>query len=1087
MNEGAGLRSIFRRRGQGRLRSHIDTLTATRIAGWAMDPNNTDLRLGLELHAGDRIVAAGQADGFRADLLAAGMGDGCHGFDFTVSPALSQSEVASLRILAVETGIVLERPYGTSSIEAAPADEAVSNRRPQELAEMNILFDQRYYVEQLKNSDRTLPASALTHYRQEGWKLGLNPHPLFDTRFYLQQVGETITTDPLTHFLGEGRARLTSPHPLCDIAYCTQTRPDVIKDGQHPLLHYLQLGYREGISLSPLFDVQYYASQVKNLVREPVPDDLLSHYRQRGWKLGLNPHPLFDTEFYCEQTGGTITNDPLTHFFQEGLRLFLSPHPLCDISYCNRTRLDVALTGQHPLIHYLQYGYKENVSLSSLFDLEYYRSQVGKREVEGGFFSHYLEFGWQEGLQPHREFEPLLFQRLMDLRPGVEPYGHLLKTLTARRPASVGNAGPIRFSFVVLNLNKTVLTLQCLAFIRAFTGAADYEIIVVDNGSGWDEFAILCQYAPFARIMRSDGNLGFGEGNNLGVDQARGEFLIFLNNDAFVTKGWLPPLVAALESDPSVGAAGPKFLYADGRLQEAGGWMSADGTPIQRGKHLDADDPLFNEQCVVDYCSAATLIMRTKSFRQVLGYDLCYDPAYYEDVDLCLKLRLIGERTVYVPASEVVHLEHATAADRNLSLQIDGISQVNRVKFVARWGRFLAGQSDGALERRLIPGQPCPPPRAQPKAKARQLALYSPYPLTPGGGERYLLSFAAALREDYDCTLFTTTRYSRERLLTLARELDLPLDHVTIARWGHTHRREPSDVFVCMSNEVLPAVPAMGRTNLFVCQFPFPMAQGDYAQRWENLEGYDAVIAYSHFVVDHTARAAARLGLTLPPTHILAPPVPQATDGAGRSTRPIRIVNVGRFTPAGHCKRQDVMVEAFRDICEAVDVPLELHLVGALGRAAPDREYLVSLQRAARGLPVKFHLNATPEHIDSLYGQASIYWHMTGARDDVRQKPERFEHFGITIGEAMSAGAIPIALRHGGPGEIITDGRNGYLVADAHELRARTIAVIARTEPELAPMRQAARARATDFAMERFEASLRGVIRSLTGERPAAS
>lgn len=1075
------MRRIFRRKGQVRLRSHIDTLTPVRVAGWAMDPRNVAARPGIELRVGDRIIAAGRADGFRSDLLTADIGDGRYGFDFEFSPALSQSELTALSIFAVEVGIELDRPYGTVSADKVSIGSIPTNIDLPDLSELSILFDVRYYVEQLKHYPREPTAgSFLSHYRQIGWKLGLNPHPMFDTNFYLKQVDSTIINDPLTHFFQIGLARLLSPHPLCDITYCTQTRPDVVKAGQHPLIHYLQHGYREGVSLSPLFDPYFYASQIKQRSEESVPDDGLSHYRQIGWKLGLNPHPLFDTEFYLQQAGGTISGDPLTHFLQEGQSCFLSPHPLCDIAYCTQNRPDIAQTGQHPLVHYLQYGYMENVNLSPLFDLDFYIHQIGEEEIDTGYLIHYLKFGWREGLKPHREFDPLLFKKLMNLDDGVEPYGCIVKLLASASRIDIEKTHPVKFSFVILNLNKTVLTLQCLAFILAFTDRTDYEVIVVDNGSGWSEFANLCRYAPFVRIVRSESNLGFGEGNNLGVDHANGEFLIFLNNDAFVTEGWLPPLLAVIENDTSVGAAGPKFLYADGRLQEAGGWMSADGTPIQRGKGLDTDDALFNDQCTADYCSAATLIMRAQSFRKVLGFDLCFDPAYYEDVDLCLKLRLIGEKTVYVPTSEVVHLEHATAADRSLGLQIEGISQVNRVKFVARWGRFLAGQSDGALERRLIPERPCPPPGVQPDVKQKQIALFSPYPLTPGGGERFLLSFAAALREDYACTLFTNTRYSRERLLTLARELDLPLDHVTIARWGHNNQRGPFDVFVCMSNEVLPAVPAMGRTNLFVCQFPFPMSPGVYPQRWENLEGYDAIIGYSQFVVDHTAAAAAQLGLALPPSHILSPPVPNTEGNERRSARPIRIVNVGRFTPAGHCKRQDVMVEAFRNICKTADVAVELHLVGALGSAAADREYLVSVQRAARGLPVKFHLNATPEHINSLYGRASVYWHMTGANDDVRQKPERFEHFGITIGEAMSAGAIPIALRHGGPGEIITDGRNGYLVSNADELCERTVALLAMSEPDLSAMREAARTRAKDFAMDRFETNLRTIIQHPT-------
>lgn len=952
---------MFKLKARRKIRGHIDALSSTVAEGWVMHRTQRNKRLGVEVRLRDRVIASGQADVFRADLLANGFGDGRYGFNIALPPGLSDTDCPSMRVFEVETGTEI----GTYNAAISPSN----------IIEFGAL-----------------------------WNL--------------------------------------------------------------------------------LFDKNYYIMQISQLKGEPLPEDFADHFRKKGWKLGLNPHPLFDTTFYVEQLSQPIVGDPISHFLEHGQHQFLSPHPLCDINFYYNNRMDVRDAGIHPLIHYLQNGDRENLRMSPLFDDDGYNhvyvntrgtADVGKTREP--ILLHYLKFGWREGLRPHTSFDPLLYQRLVHLDAGIEPYSDFLKTLMRQNAIRPDAGRLIRFTIVILNLNKTMLTLQCLVFLRMFTALDDCEIVIVDNGSGWDEFSLLCQYGLGAQIIRLERNLGFGEGNNVGTNVARGEFLVFLNNDAFVTNGWLEPLVTALETDPSVGAAGPKFLYADGTLQEAGSTLSSCGASIQRGRGLDASNELFNESCVVDYCSAATLIMRTESFRRILGYDLCFDPAYYEDADLCLKLRLIDQKVLYVPKSQVVHLEHATAGDRSLGLAMESVSQTNRIKFVARWGSFLAGRSDGTTERQLVPNRPA---SSSPKLPAhlKRLGLYSPYPLTPGGGERYLLSLAAVLRADYSCTLFTPDRHSRERLATLARELDLPLDHVAIESWKNIGQAEKFDVFICMSNEMLPSVPAIGRLNIFLCQFPFPMLPGVYARDWGNLNGYDAMIVYSQFVVDHVAQAAERLGLKLPPCHILSPPVPQVL-GLGQPPEvrdPIRIVNVGRFTPAGHCKRQDVMIEAFREVVEQVQRPLELHLVGALGSLALDRDYLASLQRAARDLPVSFHLNVTPEQIHTLYRRASVYWHMTGANDDVRHKPERFEHFGITIGEAMSAGVIPISLRYGGPSEIITDATNGFLVSDAGELRDRTISLLSSTHRQLTDMRNAARHRAKDFSMEKFEAHLRSII-----------
>lgn len=943
---------MLRRKRPAKIRGHIDLISPSVAEGWVMLKADPSKRLGVEVRLRDRVFAVGQADRFRADLLASRLGDGCYGFRINLPPGLDPAARRALKIFETTTGTEFAR-YKDLSLETSGNDVPLM---------WNLLFDKDYYALQLT------------------------------------------------------------------------------------------------------------AEQAEHAGR-----DLAGHYRTGGWKLGLNPHPLFDTVYYIAEAGGPLKTDPITHFLQEGEKRLLSPHPLCDINSYYEARSDVREAGMHPLLHIVQFGY-EGTPPSPFFDEIGYQEKVDRSIVTYAMVLHYLKFGWREGFRPHPSFDPLLYHRLMDLDANTEPYTDFLKRNRAAQRQVPAASVPVRFSFIVLNLSKTLLTLQCITFLRRFTQRNDYEIIIVDNGSNWDEFKLLCQCGSGINIIRLERNLGFGEGNNVGVDEARGEFLVFLNNDVFVTRGWLDPLLGALEADPSVGAVGPKLLFADGTLQEAGGTLSSCGASIQHGKGLDADNVLFNENRVVDYCSAATLLMRTESFKRVLGYDLCYDPAYYEDADLCLKLRLIGQKVVYVAASQVIHLEHTTAADQTLNLHIGGVTQTNRVKFVARWGHFLAGRSDGTAERALIPPEPHSEVLAP--VRTKRLALYSAYPLTPGGGERYLLSLAVVLSSDYACTLYTHDRYSRTRLATLARELDLPLDHVTIKPWTSRGEDERADVFICMSNEILPGVPAFGRRNLFLCQFPFPMSSGVYARDWANLRGYDAMLVYSRFVLAHAGKAASDLGLHLPPCHVLAPPVPQVI-GARPSLAadgPFRIVNVGRFTPAGHCKRQDVMIDTFREIASITSRPIELHLAGALGGHAFDREYLASLQRAARRLPVSFHVNVTPDQIHALYRKASVYWHMTGANDDITQKPERFEHFGITIGEAMSAGVIPITLRHGGPGEIVSNGVNGFLVLDANALRERTLSLIEGGVRDAEAMRAAARARAADFSMGALEEHLRAII-----------
>ena len=110
-----------------------------------------------------------------------------------------------------------------------------------------------------------------------------------------------------------------------------------------------------------------------------------------------------------------------------------------------------------------------------------------------------------------------------------------------------------------------------------------------------------------------------------------------------------------------------------------------------------------------------------------------------------------------------------------------------------------------------------------------------------------------------------------------------------------------------------------------------------------------------------------------------------------------------------------------------------------------------------------------------LFAEASIYWHGGGFGEDAERHPERFEHFGITVVEAMAAGAVPVVFAAAGPQEIVEDGVNGFHWRTPDELVARTRQLI--DDHELRDrMACAARQRAADFSSERFVAAVRALV-----------
>jgi len=248
-------------------------------------------------------------------------------------------------------------------------------------------------------------------------------------------------------------------------------------------------------------------------------------------------------------------------------------------------------------------------------------------------------------------------------------------------------------SIIVLNWNLGQMTQECLASIRTHTLNVAYEIIVVDNGSRPDEKSIVRDAClrHNARLIELNQNLFFGEANNIGAEAARGDVILLLNNDVLVTPGYIAPLLHALETAHRAGAVGAELRYPDGRLQEVGGYVRQDGWTIRHGLgHPPADILSRPGLHIADYCSAACLMLRRDVFLAAGGFDPLFDPGYFEDVDLMLRLRAGGLFTYCCAGTAVIHRESATARTIWSNPRRAAIIHRNHRKFVERWGKFVA-------------------------------------------------------------------------------------------------------------------------------------------------------------------------------------------------------------------------------------------------------------------------------------------------------------------------------------------------------------------------------------------------------------
>ena len=453
---------------------------------------------------------------------------------------------------------------------------------------------------------------------------------------------------------------------------------------------------------------------------------------------------------------------------------------------------------------------------------------------------------------------------------------------------------------------------------------------------------------------------------------------------------------------------------------------------------------------------------------EVGGFDLAYEPAYYEDTDLCLKIRALGRKILYCPQSRVVHIEGSSAND-NLEAEArrKALGDLNRDKFTARWQSYLTARNAKELEDlKSSLGIPRAVTRAR-KLKSKTAVVYTPNALTPGGGERYLLTAASVLGEHYRVTVVTPHPYSSLRLWQLGQQFQLDLSEVDLKTEEAFLDESPPDMMLTMGNHIIPPIAGRGKVNLFQCQFPCRMASEPDSQDRTRLSNYDAIVVNSQYTSAHVYAALSAFQLPKIDVRVVYPPVQVVR--AGDNNKKPKILTVGRFFVGGHSKRQDALIDAFKSMCVKFDGEVELHLAGSVHPEKEHQDYVASLRASAENYPIRFHVNCSASQLTDLYQEASIYWHGTGIGADLAESPEKAEHFGISIVEAMSAGAIPLALNSGGPREIIENGVTGFLYDSIDALKELTIEILAAGGCErVERMRRAAHLRASHFSGEKF-------------------
>lgn len=248
------------------------------------------------------------------------------------------------------------------------------------------------------------------------------------------------------------------------------------------------------------------------------------------------------------------------------------------------------------------------------------------------------------------------------------------------------NTAP-EISIVIPVYNKSLYTFTCLKSIQEASDSSVYEIIVVDDASSDDTFQMLGDITGIT-VIRNAENKGFIQSSNTGVKAAKGRYIVLLNNDTIVTRGWLDALMHTFRHFPDAGLVGAKLIYPDGRLQEAGGVVWQDASAWNYGRYDNPDKPEYSYCRTVDYCSGACLMIRRQDLIALGSFDEHYSPAYYEDTDLAFRVRKAGKKVYYQPGALIVHFE-GVSSGTDVSKGTKQYQVVNHKKFFTRWKETL--------------------------------------------------------------------------------------------------------------------------------------------------------------------------------------------------------------------------------------------------------------------------------------------------------------------------------------------------------------------------------------------------------------
>ena len=354
----------------------------------------------------------------------------------------------------------------------------------------------------------------------------------------------------------------------------------------------------------------------------------------------------------------------------------------------------------------------------------------------------------------------------------------------------------------------------------------------------------------------------------------------------------------------------------------------------------------------------------------------------------------------------------------------------------------------------------------------KKALIFDPYLDTLGGGERYTLTVARILSNSgYKVSLAWP---SQEILESATFRFGLNLKNITadlkafelFQSSGNLLKKieitKGYDLVFFLSDGSIPFL--FGKKNILHFQVPFKKIINPRNLNFLKFKLIKKFVYNSKFTQNVLEKNLPKKGV------VIYPPIDTAQFKPAKKKENI-ILSVGRFDSPSHAKRQDILIEAFKNLNQKTKDKYKLVLAGGL--RGGDRE-LLGLKARAGDLPIEFKVSPSFKELVSLYAKAKIFWHAAGFEIDEKDSPDKVEHFGMTTVEAMAAGCIPVVHAKGGQKEIITPG-TGFLWNTVPELVNHTLQLIKSPDLTSQTAKQAIK-RSKDFGLKIFKDRLKKLV-----------